>query len=307
MKAKEVGLKAIGNRQQTTGKRSVLCFFLLSKVEPRSSSHFCLLLFAFCLLLSGLGCRSRGTLLNQAQAAWDRSDYQTAVTHYEEFLKGATTPEQAANVHFEVAEIYYLNLKQYDRAAEHYIRLIEDFPRFPKREQAYHHLAECFELVKKPREAISEYESLLIAFPDSPERRNVRLAIADLYNDYDQSQALVEYQKVVKDAPYDELAEKAYLRIGGVRYVRGSFEEAIPAYQAVDQNTKDPIIRRQARERLADCYEGMVNYDKAVEILEHTESDPKDPGYLQKRIEGIRERQRTRRLIQPVPTPEEKK
>lgn len=264
-------------------------------------------MIVLCLLFSLAGCRSRGTLLNQAQVAWDRGDYQTAATHYEEFLKGAPSPEQAANVHFEVAKIYYLNLKQYDRAAEHYIRLIEDFPQFPKREQAYRNLAECFELMKKPREAISEYESLLIAFPKTPDRRKIRLAIADLYNDYDQSQALVEYQKVVKDVPYDELSEKAYLRIGGVRYVRGNYEEAIPAYQAVDQNTKDPIIRRQARERLADCYEGMVNYDKAVEILEHTESDPKDPDYLPKRIAGIRERQRTRRLIQPALPPEEKK
>ena len=267
---------------------------------------FCLLPFAFCLLIFSLSCRARGTLLNQAQAAWDRNDYPTAVTHYEEYLKDAPSPEQAAHVHFEAAKIYYLNLKQYDRAAEHYIRLIEDFPQFPKREQAYHQLAECFELMKKPREAISEYESLLIAFPDTPERRKVRLAVADLYNDYDQSQALVEYQKVVKDVLYDELSEKAYLRIGGVRYVRGNFEAAIPAYQAIDQNTKDPGIRRQARERLADCYEGMVNYDKAVEILEHTESDSNDPTYWQKRIEGIRERQRTRKLIQPAPTPEEK-
>ncbi len=263
-----------------------------------------LALVALCILLLLSGCRSKVSLLGQAQAAWDRGDYQAATGHYEDFLKTAPSPEQAANVHFEVAKIYYLNLKQYDRAAEHYIRLIEDFPQFPKREQAYHQLAECFELTKKPREAISEYESLLIAFPDTPDRRKIRLAIADLYNDYDQSQALVEYQKVVKDAPYDELSEKAYLRIGGVRYVRGNFEEAIPVYEAVDQNTKDPIIRRQARERLADCYEGMVNYDKAVDILEHTESDPNDPGYLQKRIEGIRERQKTRKLIQPAPTPE---
>lgn len=280
--------------------------------KPRASFSLPLFLsfplsLCLALVLSLAGCRSRDSLLTQAQAAWDRSDFQAAVTKYEEYLKNAPSPEQAANVHFEAARVYYLNLKQYDRAAEHYIRLIEDFPQFPKREQAYHQLAECFELMKKPREAISEYESLLIAFPETSDRRKVRLAIADLYNDYDQSQALVEYQKVVKDAPYDELSEKAYLRIGGVRYVRESFEEAIPAYQAVADSTKDAVIRRQARERLADCYEGMVNYDKACEILEKTEPDPKDPEYLHKKIEGIRSRQRTRRLIQPVPTPEQKK
>jgi tetratricopeptide (TPR) repeat protein len=298
-------MKVQGQKQLAKGRSGIKqAARLLASKTKNKAPLFCLWLFALCLLFSG--CGSRGTLLNEAQTAWDRGDYQAAVTHYEEFLKGAPPSEQAANVHFEAAKIYYLNLKQYDRAAEHYIRLIEDFPQFPKREQAYLQLAECFELMKKPREAISEYESLLIAFPDTPERRKIRLAIADLYYGYDQSQALVEYQKVVKDAAYDELAEKAYLRIGGVRFLRNEFQEAIPPYQMVAQNTQDPNIRRQARDRVADCYENLAEYDRAVKILEQTEPDPQQPGYLQKRIAGIRERQKTRKLIQPPPEPEQK-
>jgi tetratricopeptide (TPR) repeat protein len=272
-----------------------------------SNFKFQILLFAVCLLLVLSACRSRGNLLNQAQAAWDQGNYQVAVTHYEEFLKAAAPPEQMANAHFEAAKIYYLNLKQYDRAAEHYIRLVEDFPQFPKREQAFLQLAECFELMKKPREAISEYENLLLAFPHTADRRKIRLAIADLYYSYDQSQSLVEYQKVVKDAAYDALSEKAHFRLGGVRFLRNEFQEAIPAYQIVDQNTKDPGMRRQARDRLADCYENLADYDTAVKILEQTEDDPKEPGYLQKRIAGIRERQNTRKLIQPETLPPQKK
>ena len=118
---------------------------------------------------------------------------------------------------------------------------------------------------------------------------------------------MVEYQKVVKDAPYDDLSEKAYLRIGGVQFLRNEFQEAIPAYQTVEQNTKDANIRRQARDRLADCYENLADYEMAVKILEQTEPDQKDLGFLQKRITGIRERQNTRKLIQPETPPEQKK
>jgi lipopolysaccharide biosynthesis regulator YciM len=168
-------------------------------------------------------------------------------------------------------------------------------------------LAECFELLKKPREAINEYESLLQAFPQTPDRRKIRLAIADLYYGYDQSQSLLEYQRVVKDAAYDELSEKAFLRIGGVRFLRNEFQEAIPAYQSVEQNTKAPNIRRQARDRLADCYENLADYETAVKILEQTEPDPKEPDFLPKRIAGIRERQKTRKLMQPELPPAEKK
>jgi tetratricopeptide (TPR) repeat protein len=305
-KGKRLHLKAKGKRQKAKGKRAALYFFSDKAAQP-SASHFCFLLFAFCLLLSLASCRSRGNPLTQAQAAWDQGNYEAAAKHYEEFLKEAPAPEQAATAHFEAAKIYYLNLKQYDRAAEHYIRIVEDFPQFPKREQAFLQLAECFELLKKPREAISEYESLLQAFPQTSDRRKIRLAIADLYYGYDQSQSLLEYQRVVKDAAYDELAEKAFLRIGGVRFLRNEFQEAIPAYQTVEQNTKDPNIRRQARDRLADCYENLADYEAAVKILEQTEPDPKEPDFLQKRIAGIRERQKTRKLIQPGVPPEEKK
>ena len=300
------GLKAKGKRQKAKGKRSVLFLFSDIVAQP-SAFHFCLLPFAFCLFLSSMSCRSRGNLVSQAQTAWEQGNYEAAVNYYEEFLKEPPSPEQAATAHFEAAKIYYLNLKQYDRAAEHYIRIVEDFLQFPQREQAFLQLAGCFELLKKPREAIGEYESLLQAFPETPERRKIRLAIADLYYGYDQRQSLVEYQKVVKDAPYDDLSEKAYLRIGGVQFLRDEFQEAIPAYQTVEQNTKDANIRRQARDRLADCYENLADYEMAVKILEQTEPDPKDPGFLQKRIEGIRERQRTRKLIQPETPPEQKK
>ncbi len=299
-KGKRLHLKA-------KGKRSALYFVFLKKVAQPSASHFCLLIFAFCLLIFITSCRSRDNVLSQAQTAWDQGNYEAAVNYYEQFLKEPPSSEQAATAHFEAAKIYYLNLKQYDRAAEHYIRIIEDFPQFPRREQAFMQLAGCFELLNKPREAISEYESLLQAFPETPERRKIRLAIADLYYGYDQRQSLVEYQKVVKDAPYDEPSEKAYLRIGGVQFLRNEFQEAIPAYQTVQQNTKDSIIRRQARDRLADCYENLADYDAAIKILEETEPDPKEPDFVSKRIEGIRTRQKTRKLIQPETSPRQKK
>ena len=254
---------------------------------------------AVLLLLGFSGCRSRDALLTQAQSAWDQEDWKTAVAKYEEFLKDTPPPDQAAEVHFKAGNVYYLNLKQFDRAAEHYIRLIEDFPRFREAELVYQRLAECYTQSKRIREAISEYENLIKAFPDSPNRRKVRLQIADLYYDNDKSQSLMEYQKVLRDAPYDDLSEKAYLRIGGIRFIRNEYEQAVPAYQAVAEKSKDPGIKRDARDHLSYCLESSGNYDQAVKILEETEPDPSRPDYLAGRIKGIRERQKTRKLIQP--------
>jgi tetratricopeptide (TPR) repeat protein len=251
------------------------------------------LLFSFLLVLQ-FACRSRDAILTQAQASWDNKDYAAATLSYEEFLKDSQPSDQTAEIHFKAANIYYLNLKQYDHAAEHYIRLIEDYPKFLSIEPCYQRLAECYAETKKIREAISEYEKLLIAFPDTENKRKIRMAIADLYYENDKSQALVEYQKIVKDVAYDALAEKAYLKIGGVRILRNEFEPAQSAFQIVIENTTDPMIRRQSRDRMADCLENTSKHEEAIQILEQTEADPKDPNYLKTRIAGIRERQKAR-------------
>ena len=282
--------KAEGKRQKAKVTRPAF---------RRRAFQFCLLTCAFCFLIFSPACRPKGALLDQAQAAWDRTDFPAAAARYEDFLREEPHHEQAANAHFKVAHIYYLNLRQYDKATEHYIQLIEEFPKCPQLYEARQQLAECYAAMDKRREAISEYENLLTAFPSTPDRRRIRLNIADLYYKQDLSQALVEYQKVVKDTPYDELSERAYLRIGGIRFLRDEFEAAIPAYQLVDQNTRDAAIRRQARYGLADCYERTFDFEAAVKVLEQTERDPKAPDYIPKRIAGIRERQRQRKLLQP--------
>jgi tetratricopeptide (TPR) repeat protein len=272
----------------------------ISQMRCCKLSPFCLLPFAFCLLIFLPACRARGALLDQAQAAWDRQDYAGAAAQYEEFLRHNPHHEQAAAVRFKVASIYHLNLRQYDRAIQHYIHVIEDFPRAPEVFESRRRLADSYAALGKLREAIREYETLLGAFPETAERRRVRLAIADLYYDLqDLSQALAEYQKVAKDAAYDQIAERAYLRLGGIHFLRDEFEEALIAFEQVVAHTRDAQIRRQARFSLADCYERTFQYDEAVKTLEETEPDPKAPDYIRRRIATIRDQQRQRHLSQP--------
>lgn len=262
------------------------------------------LLITACLLTLttfGLSC-SRGALLDNAQAAWDRADYGAAADYYEQFLKENPESDKAEFARLRVATIYQRDLKQYDRAIEHYIQFIEEFPKSPDIVQARVQLGDCYGLTKKNREAISEYEGVLPKISDASERRRLRLNIADMYFDLnDRGQALAEYQKVVAGAVYDNLAERAYLRIGGIRLLRDEYEDAIPAYQTVASYTKDPMIRRAARFGMADCYLRTLQYDLAIRILEQTESDPKSPGYIQKRIASIREQRRQRNLSSPFP------
>jgi tetratricopeptide (TPR) repeat protein len=267
--------------------------------SARRSFHFCLLLFAFCFLIFFPAC-SRRALLDQAQAAWDGGDYAVAANYYEQYLKENPQGDKAEFARLRVATIYERDLQQYDRAIQHYIHFIEEFPKSSDIVQARMKLAKCYSLTKKHREAIGEFEGVLPKVSDEKERRRVRLNIADLYFELnDRGQALAEYQKVIADAPYDELSERAWLRIGGIRLLRDEYDEAVPAFETVAANTKDPMIRRAARFGVADCYERTFQYDRAVETLEQTEPDPKSPDYIKQRIAAIRDQQRQRNLSPP--------
>ncbi|MBK7597413.1 MAG: tetratricopeptide repeat protein [Acidobacteria bacterium] len=258
-----------------------------------------ILTFAVSITILLASC-SRGALIEKAQAEWDAGNYDSAAELYEQYLKEHPQGDKAQFARFRAATVCHRNLKQFDRAIQHYIHLIEDYPKSPESYQARLRLAECYAAVQKRRESISEYESVLPITPEEKEKRRIRLQIADLYYDMnDLGQAVAEYQKVTVNTPYDELAERAFLRIGGIRLLRDEFEEAVPAYQAVAQNTTDATIRRLANFGVADCYERTFQFDQAIKTLERTEPDPKSPNYIQQRIAAVREQQRQRNLTTP--------
>jgi tetratricopeptide (TPR) repeat protein len=254
-----------------------------------------------CLIVSLAACRKGGTaLLEQGQIAWDNSDFEGAAKRYEDYLKEDNRSAQAEMARFKLANLYLYNLKKYDLAIQHYIHLLEDFPKFSETLVARERLAESYKGAKDNRTAIQELENLLIAAPDYPEKRRIRLLIADLYFDLNEfGQALAEYDKVTADSAFDELAQRAYLRKAGIHVIRDEFEAALQAYQRVATQTGDSSIRRTARYGMADCYERTFKFDDAVKVLQETETDLKTPDYLPRRIAAVREQQRQRQIAAP--------
>ena len=85
-----------------------------------------------------------------------------------------------------------------------------------------------------------------------------------------------------------------WLRIAGIRFLRDEFEDALQAYRSVAEGASEPTIKRQARYGMVDCYERTFQYDLAVKLLEETGADPKNAGYIERRIASMREQQRQR-------------
>jgi tetratricopeptide (TPR) repeat protein len=235
--------------------------------------------------LAAAGCvMTKTSARERARAAWVDQNYAAAAKDYEEYL--ATNPQgpEAEDAELALADIYYHNLKQYDRARDRYADFLQTYPSSDHAYDARQRLAEAQVELKALPEAIAQYETLLEEHPDTPDRRTIRATIADLYyqrGDYNQSE--LEYDRVVANAPYDELTEQALLRLASIYHlIRGQEERAIPTYDRVAQSTDDPDVRRTALYSLSETYASLFRYDEAIATLARID-DPAEAAYVAQR------------------------
>jgi predicted negative regulator of RcsB-dependent stress response len=248
------------------------------------------------LLVSGIvfisACQKKkeGSIIHAVEA-WDSGDYQTAAEEYEHFLKSYPTGEPSLEARFQLANVYYYNLKKYEQARAHYKEFLNQSPAHPSVSKARERLAEVLSELGRSYEAIAEYENLNPQ--NEKDSRRIRLRIADLY--YEQknySQALTEYLKVTEQSEYDELSEQAYLREASIYHItRSQYKQAIPVYQKLADETSDSKVRIRALYAIADCYAEILEIDQAIKTL-HDIKDESEQGYISKRIAEFETRKR---------------
>ena len=264
----------------------------------RSSPRSLLLGSLVCLsVIAGLFLAARAywpgdeSELRRAAEAWDSGDYETAAKEYEKYLEINPSSAEAKEARFQLANIYYLNLRRYDQARAHYQTFLSETPSHEKTEIVRERLAEVLAELGRSYEAIAEYE--LLNPTDTTVRRRIRLRIADLYFDQkNYSQALTEYAKVTEQASYDDLSERAYLREATIYHIaRNQYREALPIYQKLASETQDGDMRLRAVYNIADCFAGLSQFDDAIgtlrEIREAGEQD-----YIRRRVAELEQQKR---------------
>jgi tetratricopeptide (TPR) repeat protein len=244
------------------------------------------------LLPAGVACRrSNEQSLRAAAEAWDSGDYKAAAEEYEAYLQLNPTGGESLEARFQLANIYYLNLKSYEQARAHYREFLSQSTADADAALARERLAEVLAELGRSFEAISEYESLNPT--EARARRRVRLRIADLYFDQRNfSQALTEYAKVIEGSPYDELSEQAHLREASIHHIaRGHYQQALPVYQKLAAESGDPRVYRTAMYGIADCYAGMFQFDEAIKALREIEDEGEQP-FINRRIAEMEQQKR---------------
>jgi tetratricopeptide (TPR) repeat protein len=243
--------------------------------------------------VAAAGCGlARAPARERAREAWVEADYETSAAAYEEFLAGSPEGPEAEEAELQLADIYYHNLKLYDRARDRYVMFLGKYPGSPRAYEARQRLAEVYVELKALPEAIAQYEQLLAERPDTPDRRRIRSEIANLYFERnDHAQAELEYLRVVEGAEYDELSEQALLRLASIYHrVRKTNEQALPIYGRLAESTPDPVVRRNALYGLTDAYAEMFRFDEAIATLKRID-DPAEADYVARRAAEL-ERQK---------------
>src|SRR5947209_1453303 len=135
------------------------------------------------LLVSVLaGCRGNlATPLEQAESDWQTGDCAAAARGYESLLQKAGSGAQSVKLHFDLANVYYLcphkAQRNLDRAQEHYRFVAEQSTDPALAVTSWRRVAQILADNNRRNEAIAEYENLLKRYPDTTERRSIRLEI----------------------------------------------------------------------------------------------------------------------------------
>lgn len=154
--------------------------------------------------------------------------------------------------------------KDYDAAAEMFLRLMQEFPAVSLNEDTYAWVGQRFFDQQKWEQAAAAMRALLKAKPEYPNPERVLFKIAECSESAGKvPDAMSEFKIVVDAAPGSTSAVDATYRMAKLSETQNKPEDAFHLYEeAANANTGDTAAR--ARFRLGELYEAKQEFDSAA-------------------------------------------
>lgn len=251
------------------------------RCNARLRSAGCLLVLASMLA----ACRSNsGQLIDQAETNWRKGRYEESIQDNRELCRrdprGRYTPRALLNI----GNICYLNLRQLKPALESYEKLTAEFPDSEEAILAHKQLATIYanELVDLDQ-AIAQYDKLLEA-KNLDDRPEILFQRADAYlkkEEFDHARR--ELLSLVDAGVSGRLADQVSLKIGDSYAIEKRFDEAVEPFQKV-LTSAFPECRRRAILSLAETYENLFEFDKAIQTIQMLDKTPENDRYVQSEV-----------------------
>ena len=193
----------------------------------------------------------------------EQKDALKAVEEYQAALDSKPDPELAGRAMLGLALARY-ERKDYDQAADLFLRIVKEYPRASLPEEVYTWCGQWFFDAKQWDKAASMFEAMLTGLPAYPYPDKVRFKIAECSESAGRpDEALQKYQAVIDATPSGGKAVEARYRMAALLEAKNDIDKAITLYEeASGSNTGDTAA--QARFRLGELYEKRGEYERAA-------------------------------------------
>lgn len=193
----------------------------------------------------------------------DQKDALKAIESYQAALDKSPGPELSALALRGLALARY-ERKDYEMAADQFLRLIREFPQTVLPEEVYTWCGQWFYDANKWAEAVAVLDALLKALPEYPYADKVRFTTAECAEKAgDTADALARYQGTVEANPTGAKAVEAKFRMAKLHEQAGEEEKALALYEeASSANTGE--VAAQARFRLGELFEARGEHERAA-------------------------------------------
>ena len=183
------------------------------------------------------------------------------------FINPKNAVKDSPKEQFECAMDFY-NAKDYPRAAGEFDKLVKQYEYSEYASKAQYHVGLCYENMGKYYIAFQNYQKAIENFPHLENIEEViekEFNIGELYLEKDSprvmgadimtsaDRAVEIFRKIVENAPYGKLADKAQYKLGESYKRAESYEEALEAFQRVTDNYPTSDYADKARYEMAYC------------------------------------------------------
>lgn len=193
-------------------------------------------------------CNDRpNSLFSEARRAMEADNYETAARLYQEITIQAPDSPFAAEAHYELAQIYYLRLRDADAAKDILVKMQRDYPDSSVDIEARRLLARLYqEDLKDPQRAVTLYRALLAGDLDENVRRQTLLEIAHCHYRMGEFDASADAYRLALALPYHRGTDSAYMRLANLEWLGGSADESLRLLRELEERTSDDDYRHEA-------------------------------------------------------------
>jgi tetratricopeptide (TPR) repeat protein len=192
---------------------------------------------------------------------------EEALKGFELFLERAGDSDLAPQAQMEIGEIYFTKLAQYEKAIEHYQKLLSS-GKYPSDDESkfYYRIGRSYFRSHQLKKAIEWYEQGIKKYPDSPYSTKSKFDLANAWY------ALGELEK-------------------------GGYQKALKMFQELKGETRvrEPLIHVQSIFGEASTLEEMDDLEQAYELFKSIENNYPAPNVIKVRMVRLGERMKKKR------------